>query len=213
MRKSSRAAASSSVSVIISSVTIHLRSGKERAQVTCAKVVAARAATTASATGTNVWTDPVLAANVCASPDLCHQNVQEHGRNKNATECHIAVRWGGSEKVQTERSSSDGPHDLERGPCPSAIANRRTDPVQIHAGHNLAEKTHIAPNRHAHARVKAARLATVKNPVPPGTSGDMMPACRIILVNKRRTKRNAFLNTALGLHMNDRTEESVLDIS
>jgi hypothetical protein len=53
--------------------------------------------------------------------------------------------------------------------------------------------------------------AAVEDPVPPGTHGDMMPACRIIFVNERRIKRNASLYTALGLHMKDRKEEMVLD--
>jgi hypothetical protein len=104
-------------------------------------------------------------------------------------------------KVQTEISSSDGNHDLEGGPCPRTIANGRTDPVQIHAGHHLAEKNHVAPNRHAHARVTAALRAAVEDPVPPGTQGNMVPACCIIFVNKRRIKSNACLYTAIGLHM------------
>jgi hypothetical protein len=75
----------------------------------------------------------------------------------------------------------------------------------------LAEKAHIAPNRHAQARVKAAMRAAVEDPIPPATHGDMMPACRIIFVNERRMKRNACLYAALGLHMKDRKEKSVLD--
>jgi hypothetical protein len=107
-------------------------------------------------------------------------------------------------KVHTQISSGDGNHDLEGGPCPSAIANRRTNPVQIHAGHNLTEKDHVAPNRHAQARVKAALRAAVEDPVPPGTHGDMMPACRIIFVNKRRIKSHACLYTTVGLYMKHR---------
>jgi hypothetical protein len=64
-------------------------------------------------------------------------------------------------KVRTQTNSSDGNHDLEGRPCASAIANGRTDPVQIHTGHDLAEKDHVAPNRHAKARVKAALRAAV----------------------------------------------------
>jgi hypothetical protein len=87
MRKSGRAAAISSVFVIISCMTIHLRSGKARAQITCAKVVAGGATTAASAIGTNAWTDPVLAANVCARPNLRNKRVQERRRNNHILEC------------------------------------------------------------------------------------------------------------------------------
>jgi hypothetical protein len=108
-------------------------------------------------------------------------------------------------------SSSDGNKNLEWRPCPRTIANRRTDPVQIHAGHDLAEKNQIAPNRHAQARMTAALHAAIKDPIPPATYGDMMPACRIIFMDKCRIKRNACLDTTLGLHTKDRKEESLLD--
>jgi hypothetical protein len=82
----------------------------------------------------------------------------------------------------------------------------RTSPVELHSGHNLAEKTDIAPNCQAQARVKATMTATVQDPVSPGTNGDLMPTCRIIFVDIRRIKEQACLYTALGLQMGDRRE-------
>jgi hypothetical protein len=58
--------------------------------------------------------------------------------------------------------------------------------------------------------VKAALRAAVEDPVPPGTHGDMVPACRIIFVNKRRIKSNTCLYTTVGLHVKYRIEERVL---